>query len=333
MGKYINDLIDTILDKLNVKNKERVKSNFKKYNFIIIFGFSFSLYLVIFSIQSILGSKKDDVVAVNSNEQTTQATQTTQAVQQTQSQIVTGEITVTTNSNGTINGNQQVVTDTNGMTIANQNQQLDNNTQQTTMANNIFTTVDESYLDGALFIGDSRSVALQMYGGLANTNFFVSTGMSIWKVMDSAIANVNGKNMTVDAALQVAKYNKIYIMLGINEVGTGTPDTFLQQYQVVVNRIKELQPQAIIYVQSIMHVTQSKDSAGTSVNNNNINARNEKLKTLADNVNVFWLDENEVFDVAGTGKLNPEYTSDGVHLKANYIQLWIDYLLSHAIVR
>ena len=139
--------------------------------------------------------------------------------------------------------------------------------------------------------------------------------------------------MTVDAALQSASFNKVYIMLGINEVGTGTADTFLQQYANVVNRIRQLQPQAIIYVQSIMHVTQSKDEAGTDINNANINERNEKLKTLADNVNVFWLDENEAFDEAGTGKLNAEYTSDGVHLKAKYISLWINYILSHAVVR
>ena len=57
-----------------------------------------------------------------------------------------------------------------------------------------------------------------MYGGLVISNFFVNTGMNIWKVMESQIANVNGQNMTVDAALQVAKYDKIYIMLGINEI-------------------------------------------------------------------------------------------------------------------
>ena len=228
-----------------------------------------------------------------------------------------------------VNG-QQMETDANGLVIVNNDQQQ---TIPPTTANPVFTTVDESYLSDALFIGDSRTVALQMYGGLANTNFFVDTGMSIWKVMDAPIANINGQTMTVDAALQSASFNKVYIMLGINEVGTGTADTFLQQYANVVNRIRQLQPQAIIYVQSIMHVTQSKDEAGTDINNVNINERNEKLKTLADNVNVFWIDENEAFDEAGTGKLNAEYTSDGVHLKAKYISLWINYILSHAVVR
>lgn len=300
MVKNISDFFYTILDKLNIKDKEQLKYNFKKYNFIVIFGVSFCVYLIVFSIQSIFGgknSKDDSVVQVNEQQVTVVADQTQQQENNTSD---------TTSDNQVANSTQNTYT---------------------------FTTVDESYLNGALFIGDSRTVALQMYGGLVNSNFFVNTGMNIWKVMESQIANVNGQNMTVDAALQVAKYDKIYIMLGINEVGTGTPDTFLQQYSVVINRIKQLQPQAIIYIQSIMHVTQSKDDANTSVSNININARNEKLKTLADNVSVFWLDENEVFDLAGTGKLNPEYTSDGVHLKAKYIQLWVKYLLSHAVVK
>ena len=329
-------IIDIILDKLNIKDKVRVRHNIKKYNFIIIFGFSFSLYMVVFMIQSLLGSRnKTTDIQVS---QQSMNTQTTQAVEQTQPQIVTGEV-VLTNPDGSlientqgitgVNG-QQVETDANGLVIVNNDQQQ---TIPPTTANPVFTAVDESYLSDALFIGDSRTVALQMYGGLANTNFFVDTGMSIWKVMDAPIANINGQTMTVDAALQSASFNKVYIMLGINEVGTGTADTFLQQYANIVNRIRQLQPQAIIYVQSIMHVTQSKDEAGTDINNVNINERNEKLKTLADNVNVFWLDENEAFDEAGTGKLNAEYTSDGVHLKAKYISLWIKYILSHAVVR
>lgn len=299
MFKNISDFFYTILDKLklNIKDKEQLKYNLKKYNFIVIFGVSFCIYLIVFSIQSIFGKKtssENDIVQAN---------------------------------------DQQVVIITDQTQQAEENSKSDNQVESSTQQTYTFTTVDESYLNGALFIGDSRTVALQMYGGLVNSNFFVNTGMNIWKVMESQIANVNGQNMTVDAALQVAKYDKIYIMLGINEVGTGTPDTFLQQYCVVINRIKQLQPQAVIYIQSIMHVTQSKDDANTSVSNVNINARNEKLKTLADNVSVFWLDENEVFDLAGTGKLNPEYTSDGVHLKAKYIQLWVKYLLSHAVVK
>lgn len=47
-------------------------------------------------------------------------------------------------------------------------------------------------------------------------------------------------------------------MLGINEIGTGTADTFAEQYGKVINTIREKQPDAIIFIQSIMHVTKKK---------------------------------------------------------------------------
>ena len=122
-------------------------------------------------------------------------------------------------------------------------------------------------------------------------------------------------------------------MLGINELGRGTPDSFCNQFRAVVNEIQSLQPQAVIYIESIMHVTQAKDDEGSYIHNGEIDARNEKIQTIADAVNIFWLDVNEVFDASGTGKLNPEYTSDGVHLKPMYIGVWQDFLLKHVIIR
>lgn len=194
-----------------------------------------------------------------------------------------------------------------------------------------FEQADLSYLDGALFIGDSRTITLSEYAGWDNTHFFVETGLTIWTVMDAPVAKINGAKVTVEEALQTQRYDKIYIQLGINELGRGTPASFTEQYNKVLSRIQELQPQAVIYIQSIMHVSQSKDDQETYINNAEVNARNEKLKKLADGVNVFWLDENEVFDAPGTGKLNPEYTSDGVHLKPKYIPIWQEFLLSHTI--
>ena len=196
-----------------------------------------------------------------------------------------------------------------------------------------FTQVDMSYLDGALFIGDSRTSTLYEYAGWDDTEFFVEVGLTIWDVMEEEVAedSVTGEKISVREALGRKQYDKIYLMLGINELGRGTPDTFSEQYKLVVDEIRALQPEAVIFIQSIMHVTDKKDSEGTYINNPEINARNEKIKTLANREDTFWLDENEVFDLEDTGKLNPDYTNDGVHIKAKYIPIWRDYLLAHGI--
>lgn len=189
-----------------------------------------------------------------------------------------------------------------------------------------FQRVEMDYLDDALFIGDSRTSTLYEYAGWENTDFFVKYGQMVWDVWENDMDGV-----TLEQMLTSKQYGKIYIMLGINELGVGTPESFAAQFGSVVEQVRQFQPNAVIFVESIMHVTQSKDAENTYINNQEINARNEKLKELADNQTVFYIDENEVMDEPGTGMLKEEYSFDGVHLQAKYIEVWREFLLDHGI--
>ena len=198
-----------------------------------------------------------------------------------------------------------------------------------------FTTVDRSYLDGALFIGDSRTSTLYEYAGWDNTDFYVEYGLTIWDVLDEHIATrpENNEKISVYDGLSAKKYDKIYIMLGVNELGTGTADTYFEQFKTVIDTIRALQPDATVFIQSIIHVTDEIDRKGTYINNDEINARNEKIKTLADNKSIFYIDNNQLFDDPQTGKLNPDYTGDGVHILAKYVGDWQNFYLEHGIVK
>jgi len=188
---------------------------------------------------------------------------------------------------------------------------------------------DVSYLDDVLFIGDSRTATLQQYAGWDNAAFYVKNGLTIWNVLEAKIAECEGELVTVDEALQKEQFGKIYIMLGINELGRGTPDTFAEEFGRVIERIKELQPDAVIVVEAIMHVTETKDEEETYINNAEIDARNEKLKELAKEKEAYWLDVNPVTDDGESGKLVEEYSFDGVHLKVKYIDIWKDFILEN----
>lgn len=192
---------------------------------------------------------------------------------------------------------------------------------------------DVSYLDDVLFIGDSRTATLQQYAGWDNATFYVKNGLTIWNVLEAKIAECEGELVTVDEALQKVKFGKIYIMLGINELGRGTPDTFAEEFGRVIERLKELQPDAVIVMEAIMHVTEAKDAEETYINNAEIDARNAKLKELADAQGVYWLDVNPVTDDGETGKLVEDYSFDGVHLKVKYIDIWKDFILENPFPR
>jgi lysophospholipase L1-like esterase len=120
-------------------------------------------------------------------------------------------------------------------------------------------------------------------------------------------------------------------MLGINELGTGSAVTFTKQYEKVIGTIKKLQPDAIIYIESIMNIAKEKSDTDPIYNNVNIKKRNDHLLKLADDTKVFYLNINEAV-TDKNGYLHSKYTFDYIHLKAAYYKLWTDYLLTHGVV-
>ena len=196
-----------------------------------------------------------------------------------------------------------------------------------------YETVGDDYFADAVFIGDSRTVGMYEYGGLKDTStFYAATGLSVHKLFTAKIVQDpdSGQKITVEEALSKRQFSKIYLMIGINEMGTGTAESFLEKYAESVQHIRELQPDAVIYLQSIMQVTQKRSDKGDAITKEGIDLRNEGIAALADNVHIFYLNVNEsVCDE--TGALCADYTHDGVHLKAQYITLWKEYLKSHAV--
>lgn len=191
-------------------------------------------------------------------------------------------------------------------------------------------SVDDNYFSDALFIGDSRTVGLAAYSELSDIAvFYCNTGLTIKKALSKPI--VDGQ--TIEEALKSQNFEKVYINLGINEVGTGTADSFAEKYNGLIEDIKKLEPDAIIYIQSIMRVTSEKSKKQQyGITNEIIDERNAAIEKLADNETVFYLDINPAL-CDEEGGLNPEYTQDGVHMKANYYNLWAEYLKENAVVR
>ena len=196
-----------------------------------------------------------------------------------------------------------------------------------------FGDADEHYFDDAVFIGDSRVVGLYEYGGLDNATFYCASGMSLRGVFgppNRRFKDGNWKENIADS-LQQNTFGKIYIMLGINDMGTGDLNYFATCYQDMISQIRMWQPDAIIFIQSIMGVTKERSNQGDYINNEGIQARNEILKAMDNGTDIFYLDVNSAV-CDEEGYLTAEYTSDGVHFYAKYIYLWTDYLTSHALL-
>lgn len=193
-----------------------------------------------------------------------------------------------------------------------------------------FIEVDKSYFDDAVFIGDSRTVGLHDYGGLKQATFYATVGLNIYDMWKEPFCEVDGEKVTLEEALSAREYKKIYFQIGINEMGRGTIDSFMEAYIQSIDKFKQLQPDAIIYVQGIMRVTKEKSDKDPIFNNPGILARNDRIAQLADNITVFYIDVNEAV-CDNSGNLKPELTFDNLHLLGSKYSIWVDFLLTKGI--
>lgn len=191
---------------------------------------------------------------------------------------------------------------------------------------------NESYFNDAAFLGDSRTLGISDYAGLTGADFFCDNGMTIYKLLgdDGVTYQKTGEKVDMKEILQEKHYGKIYIMLGMNELGYGDTPMYLKQYLKVIRQIKEWQPGVIIYVMANLHVSREKNNMETEFNNININDKNVASARLANGTDVFYLDCNPLF-TDDEGYLQAELTFDGVHLYAQHYDKWRDFLFAHGV--
>lgn len=174
-----------------------------------------------------------------------------------------------------------------------------------------------------LFIGDSRTVGIMEYAGLENSEFFCSVGMNVYKLFDETVNMPEHGSIRLESLLNEVKYKRIHIMLGINELGCDFTTT-VNKYQDTVNRIRELQPNAVLYIGANLHVSSARSDSDSVFNNGNINRFNQLISEIADGTNVKYLDSNVVFDE--NGALPASNTSDGIHVYASCYKTWGQWL-------
>ena len=192
--------------------------------------------------------------------------------------------------------------------------------------------VDISYFDDAVFIGDSRTEGLFLNTGLSNATSFAHMGLTVDAVFTRPLINVDGAKVPVIDALKTVGSSKVYIMLGINETGWVYSSVFVQKYGELIDAIREIAPDAVIYIQAIMPVSQKVSSTHSYITNAKIDEYDRLLQELAEEKQVYYIDTAGA--VAGEdGSLPEDAAPDGIHLKRSYYQRWLDYLATHTVAQ
>lgn len=115
----------------------------------------------------------------------------------------------------------------------------------------------------------------------------------------------------------------VFVMAGTNDLMEGkTPDQIVHAYAQILDR---LQGAGIVVVQPVVHVAKDRGALGLqrfwyNRRNDQIAALNTKLRDLATKRGLQFVDLNA--ELAPTGVLPDEATTDGTHLRAASYLLW-----------
>lgn len=109
----------------------------------------------------------------------------------------------------------------------------------------------------------------------------------------------------------------IFLSYGMNDVisTAGDTDQFLQEYEALVEQLREEVPNAHIYMNSIFPVTDSAVQEEPELAQ--ISEYNTALREMCDDMQVGFIDNTEIVE-------DQYYEEDGVHFKAEFYPIWAE---------
>ncbi len=263
------------------------------------------------------GSKDNQITAGSNNADNTSSSATTDGQNSANNQDAADDTGKNNNSSDTA-----LNTDETGETSGEANQ------EETTSRDQYIPTGDYTMFDDSAFVGDSRIGGLYLSSQLTTSTFYYDVGGNVSSAVDGdGIELDNGSKGSVIDALKQREFEYIFMQYGVNEWGWNT-DGFISGYEKLITEIKAVQPNAKIYVLSIIPVT-AEYAEERAVNAMNVNKKLDEmdiaLKSMSQNLGVEYI--NVVEGITGGERvLSSEMSSDGYHLNRVENLKLLDYI-------
>ncbi len=193
--------------------------------------------------------------------------------------------------------------------------------------------VDNDYFADAAFVGDSRTDGFLIYSGIGRGKNLTSNGLSIFQLGEKKALTIGGKKYTLLEALALEQYGKVYLSLGVNELGYYDDEGFYRGYCQALDSIRAIQPNAVIYIQGLIPLNEeviTQTGGRTYLTNEHLRVYNDLMRKAAQEKQVVFLDLYSEF-VDENGELPAEDSRDGVHLRSDGCKQWLAYLQTHTV--
>lgn len=189
-----------------------------------------------------------------------------------------------------------------------------------------YTSANQQYFDDAVFIGSSKMLGLRQDSRFESATFYTMQEMSFDFLLSKKCIDNQDQSVTIFEVLKKQEFQKVYLDLGSDEVNWMSPNLFIKKYSQIIEEIQRINPDAYIYVQSIVPLkTKQKE---TPIER--IQCYNVLLKQLCQKNQIVYLDL--VSALTGTNKyLDEDMLYDEYHYKTQVNQQWVDYLTQHVV--
>lgn len=137
--------------------------------------------------------------------------------------------------------------------------------------------------------------------------------------------NTFGMKARIKGAI-ASKPKKIFLMMGINDVGRGLPTSWsLKNYEEIILIIQKESPKTKIYVQSTLPLNEDVLKYDYLLNKQQrVRDLNKGILELANKYGLVYVDVKSV--LANDYVLMKEFTMDGIHINTDAYIKWVDYL-------
>lgn len=175
--------------------------------------------------------------------------------------------------------------------------------------------VDDDYFDNTVFMGDSRTVAMQALNLVAPEDTFAVNGINHVDYMSQQFYDeVTGVNGTIFDIVAQRQPEKIYVALGVNGVAFMQKATFLETYIEMIERLMKASPKSKIIIESILPVNEETYNRGNpNMNNINVDDMNRELLSLANIKEIYYLDLSDVLKDENNRLASKYDCGDGIH--------------------
>lgn len=196
-------------------------------------------------------------------------------------------------------------------------------------------TVDASFFDDAVFVGDSVSLKLSYYaassGELGKAKFLTvgsfGVGNAIYDHPDTKLTYQGVSYTNAEEAIAATGAKKLFIMLGMNDIGRFGVDGSITNWGTLLGLIRSTCPNITIYIQSMTPVWTGGERGG--ITNTNADSYNAKLKTFAESNGCKFIDVASYMKDS-TGGLATAFCSDSyVHLTTEGAKTWVQVLKAY----